>query len=93
MKENKMYNKCVFCGNKNLTEKNVQYIYKHNSNMIIVNDVPSLVCDYCGEQYFKGEVLENIEKLFFEIQKDVRKVQNKIEVPVEEYANISNNIQ
>lgn len=76
-----MNEKCVFCGNKNLEQKNVQYIYKHDSKFLIVNDVPSKVCAFCGEQYFEGKDLEHIEKLFLDIQNNRKQVNKKIEVP------------
>lgn len=85
MKEIKMNNNCSFCGNKNLSEKKVQYIYKHNADFFIVNNVPCIVCDFCGEQYFSGVTLEKIEKLFFEISENKRQVKHRISVPVEEY--------
>ncbi len=82
MKEVNMKDKSVFCGNKNLEQKYVQYIYKHDSKFMIVNDVPSKVCAFCGEQYFEGKDLENIEKLFFDIINNRKQVNKKIEVPV-----------
>lgn len=82
MKEDNMNDKCVFCGNKNFELKNVQYIYKHDSKFMIVNDVPCKVCAFCGEQYFEGKDLEHIEKLFLDIQNNRKQVNKKIEVPV-----------
>jgi len=77
-----MNDKCVFCGNKNLEQKNVQYINKHDSKFMIVNDVPSKVCAFCGEQYFEGKDLENIEKVFMDIIINKKLIHKKIEVPV-----------
>lgn len=83
-----MNNKCVFCGNKHFSEKKVQYIYKHDSDFIIVNDVPCQVCSFCGEQYFKGKDLEIIEELFADIHNNKRPSRKKLEVPVEEFGDI-----
>ena len=58
---------CSFCGNKNLKETHVQYIYRHDGQFLVVNGVPCEECEYCGEQYFKAEVLKKIEKEFREI--------------------------
>jgi YgiT-type zinc finger domain-containing protein len=89
LKEAKMNNKCVFCGNSNFSEKKVQYIYKHNYDFfIIVNGVPYEVCSFCSEQYFKGEELEKIEKLFFEIHQNKRISRKQVVIPVEEYSEI-----
>jgi len=81
-----MSNKCVFCGNKNFSEKKVQYIYKHDTEFFIVNGVPCVECSFCGEQYFKGKELENIEKMFLDINQNKRSSHKKVEVPVEEYS-------
>lgn len=86
MKEDNMNDKCVFCGNINFELKNVQYIYKHDSKFMIVNDVPCKVCAFCGEQYFEGIDLENIEKVFMDINSKKNHTFKKIEVPVLDFA-------
>ena len=53
-----MNKSCNFCRNKNFKEKHVQYIYKHDDRFLVVNNVPCEECEYCGEQYFKAEVLK-----------------------------------
>ncbi|MGA2297949.1 MAG: YgiT-type zinc finger protein [FCB group bacterium] len=83
-----MNKSCLFCGNKNLTNKNVQYIYKHDSKFMIVNDVPCLECDFCGEQYFDGKILERIENMFLEVNNNKKKVKSNILVPIENFTNI-----
>jgi YgiT-type zinc finger domain-containing protein len=79
---------CNFCGNKNFKSSKVQYIYRHDDRFLIVNDVPCLQCEYCGEQYFKGAVLKSIEKEFNEIYSGKKEVIKEIPVPVEHYADI-----
>ena len=77
---------CSFCGNKNFREKNVQYIYKHNGQFLVVNNVPCEECEYCGEQYFKGDVLKRIERDFEFVYSRRKKARLTIRVPVEQYA-------
>ncbi len=79
---------CNFCGNKNFTDKKVQYIYKHNGHFLIINKVPCEECDYCGEQYFKANVLKKIEKNFQKIHTAKKKVYKQVKVPVEEFITI-----
>ena len=79
---------CHFCGNKNFKNTKVQYTYKHNENFLIVNDVPCEKCEYCGEQYFKGSVLKQIEKEFNSIHSHGKKVKKELIVPLEQYCNI-----
>ena len=79
---------CNFCGNKNFREKVVQYVYKHDGQFLIVNNVPCEECEYCGEQYFKAEALKKIETDFMDIYFSKKKTRRKINVPVEEYLEI-----
>jgi hypothetical protein len=41
---------------------------------------------FIGEQYFEGKDLENIEKLFLDIQNNRKQVNKKIEVPIEDFS-------
>lgn len=79
---------CNFCGNKNFRSKHVEYIYKHNGQFLVVENVPGEECEYCGEQYFKAEVLKKIEKDFLDIYSKRKKLRKQIEVPVEEFAEL-----
>lgn len=83
-----MRTNCNFCGNKNSNKKLVQYIYKHNGQFLVVNNVPCEECEFCGEQYFKANVLKKVEKTFNEIYLSGKKANNEIKVPFEEFAEI-----
>lgn len=76
---------CNFCGNKNFQEKLVQYIYRHVEKMFIVDNVPCEQCEFCGEQYFKSEVLKKIENDFKLIHFSGKRPQKEISVPVEDF--------
>jgi YgiT-type zinc finger domain-containing protein len=80
-----MNTKCNFCGNKNFTEKKVQYIYRHDNKFLIVNDVPCEQCEYCGEQYFDGKVLRQIEEEFQHIYVYGKTPKQEVRVPIEKY--------
>lgn len=79
---------CNFCGNKSFRNKCVQYIYRHNGQFLIVENVPCEECEYCGEQYFKSEVLKKIERDFLDIYSHKKKLKRRIEVPIEEFAEL-----
>jgi YgiT-type zinc finger domain-containing protein len=83
-----MTKKCSFCGNINFKNTNVQYIYKHNEKLFVMNNVPCEECTFCGEQYFKAGVLKKIEKDFNEVYTSRKSTARKITVPVEDYINI-----
>ncbi|MBF0540278.1 MAG: YgiT-type zinc finger protein [Nitrospirae bacterium] len=79
---------CNFCGNMNFTEKKIQYIYKHDNNYLIVNNVPCDQCEYCGEQYFEANVLKKIEKDYNDIYLTGKKAKSEITVPLEEFVEL-----
>lgn len=83
-----MRKQCNFCGNKNFKEELIQYIYKHDGLLLMVNNVPCEECEYCGEQYFRAAVLKKIEKDFEQIYFSGKKSKKSLRVPVEEFAEI-----
>nr|VFJ99271.1 MAG: YgiT-type zinc finger domain-containing protein [Candidatus Kentron sp. LFY] len=81
-----MNTKCSFCGNKHSKETKTQYIYKHDNKFLAVDDVPCEQCEYCGERYFDGKVLERIEEEFQRIHVHGKKPQRELRVPLESYS-------
>ncbi|OGL45384.1 MAG: YgiT-type zinc finger domain-containing protein [Candidatus Schekmanbacteria bacterium RBG_13_48_7] len=80
--------KCHFCGNKNFKDNKVQYIYRHNNQFLIVENVPCEQCEYCGEQYFEGNVLRKIEEEFHRIYIKGKKSKRELQVPIEQFAEL-----
>ena len=80
-----MNNKCHFCGNTDFKQTTVKYTYTHKNKYLIVDDVPCKKCTYCGEEYFKAEVLKSIEHEFNEIHVHGKIVSHEIKVPMEQY--------
>jgi YgiT-type zinc finger domain-containing protein len=76
---------CSFCGSRNFRETRTQYIYRHDGKLLIVEDVPCEQCEYCGEQYFKAEVLKKIEQDFLDVYAHRRKARSEVTVPVEQF--------
>ena len=77
--------KCHFCGNKNFKETSTQYIYKHNNQFLIINDVPCEQCEYCGEKYYEGKVLTQIEEEFHRIYAQGKTAKKELRVPIEHF--------
>jgi YgiT-type zinc finger domain-containing protein len=75
---------CSFCGNKNFKTTKIEYTYKQNDKYLLINDVPCIQCEYCGEKYFEAKVLKDIEHEFFKIYNEGKKT-NTIAVPIEGY--------
>lgn len=78
----RVYHKCHFCGGE-VSEKRVAMDYRWGEELVaIVKNVPAGVCQICGEQYFKAEILKNMEKLVH----SKKKPKKTIQIPIRELA-------
>ena len=76
----RIYHKCYFCGGK-VREKRVTADYRWGEDLITVfRNVPSGVCQVCGEQYYKAEIVKEMERS----AKSKRKAKEFIRIPVRE---------
>lgn len=78
--------RCHICGSTDFEERRVEYIYRRGGNYLVVRDVPCEVCLHCGERYYAGEVLLQIEQRFKAIHEQHSEPQSCLAVPVEVYA-------
>ena len=59
----RIYHKCHFCGGQVL-EKRITIDYRWGDKlMAIIENVLAGVCQVCGEQYFKAEVVKEMERI------------------------------
>lgn len=42
---------CIICGHKGLDQRKTSIVFERKDTRLVVNSVPSLVCDGCGEVY------------------------------------------
>jgi len=76
----RIYHKCYFCGGK-VTERKVTVDYRWGEEFVaILKNVPAGVCEVCGEQYFKAEIVKEMEKTA-QSKEDIKEF---IHVPVRE---------
>ncbi|MCP4397261.1 MAG: YgiT-type zinc finger protein [bacterium] len=76
------YHNCHFCGGR-VIEENILIDYRWGKDFVaIIENVPTGVCQVCGEQYLKGEVVKEMEKLVHS-KNAPKKI---IEVPLKELA-------
>lgn len=82
-----MKEQCSFCGNEVLSAKRVRYIYQRGGDdMMVVDGVPCIECDYCHEQYFEVTVLKKIENDFHAVSEHRREPGRSIQVACETFA-------
>lgn len=80
-----MIEQCAFCGNTNLTAKTTRYLHQAQDEMLIVEHVPCIECDFCGEQYFEAKVLKQIEADHLAISERRKQPSRVMQVAVEEF--------
>lgn len=59
--------KCIECGH-NLDNKTKTYVANLDNCVIIIKNVPAMVCKQCGEVYYSDEVFEQIEKIVYKLE-------------------------
>ena len=73
------YGDCSFCAGK-VEEKAVTVDYRWKGKLLIIKGVPAGVCQQCGEQYFRGQVAKEMEKLAMEKSKAIEKMNVPVKV-------------
>ena len=74
------YQKCFFCGGKVVEEK-ITVDYRWGEEFLAVfKNVPAGVCQVCGEQYFKPEIVKEMEKAV-QSKEEAKEI---IQIPVRE---------
>ena len=64
---------CFVCKG-DLVEERKTYVATLPECVIIVKDVPALVCKQCGEVYYSDEVSDRLEKIVGRLKKLVKEV-------------------
>ena len=54
---------CDSCGNKGAKVKHVSRTYGKGKNMVVIDDVPIVVCPSCGQSYMTADTLHRIARL------------------------------
>ncbi|MGE0681399.1 MAG: type II toxin-antitoxin system MqsA family antitoxin [Candidatus Binatia bacterium] len=76
----RMYHKCHFCGGK-VSEQKVTIDYRWGTDLVtVIKNVPAGVCEICGEQYLKADIVKAME----ETARSKRKPREILQVPVRE---------
>jgi YgiT-type zinc finger domain-containing protein len=71
--DNKMI--CVFCSKDEAKIRHVTRSYGKGANLLIIENVPVVVCPNCGESYLTAETLHEIERIKLH-RKNLAKMKN-----------------
>jgi YgiT-type zinc finger domain-containing protein len=53
---------CALCKG-NMVEKRVAHTIETDTGIIVIRDVPALVCNQCGEVWFSSSTQQRLEKI------------------------------
>ncbi len=59
--------KCVECGHS-IIDKTRTYVANLENCVIIIKNVPAMVCEHCGEVYYSDKVFSQIEKIVYKLE-------------------------
>ncbi len=79
MKKERRYASCSFCGGE-VVEELVQVEFWWGEELNVFRNIPAGVCQKCGEQYFSGQIYDEMATL----AESREKVVQEIVVPVHE---------
>ena len=52
---------CAYCGVSAARPVLLNHTFGRGAKMIVVTEVETMVCDNCGQSYFKGETLKKLD--------------------------------
>ena len=54
---------CAYCSKQTARLILLNQTFGHGENMIVVENVATMVCSNCGQSYFTGETLEKLDQI------------------------------
>lgn len=54
---------CEICGKNGAQIKHITRSYGKGANLLVIENVPIIVCPNCGESYLTAETLHEIERI------------------------------
>ena len=66
--------KCLACKNGDMEEAKTTYFGQLNNCYVIIENVPCMKCEQCGEEFFTMSVLEKIDDILERLEKIASKI-------------------
>ena len=73
--------KCDVCGSP-MREQSVTYTIQMDDKLVVVEHVPAMVCDQCGERLYSPETVERLQQTVW----DQRSPSRVLQTPVFDFA-------
>lgn len=55
--------KCFVCGHNNINPGLTNKMLEEKEHIVIIKEIPCLICENCGEIYFETSVIQKLEKI------------------------------
>ena len=72
-----MPERCEVCHGE-LRDGRAEFIFRHNGELVVVQNVPALVCEDCGEETFEPDVVERLQQAVWQKRCPVRLMQARV---------------
>ena len=73
--------RCYFCGHGTLESRRVTVDLRRGERLIVIRNVPALVCDTCGERQYSLETSRAIGRLVEDVEQ-AGHAEEELRVPV-----------
>jgi YgiT-type zinc finger domain-containing protein len=54
---------CPVCHIGSMRERQVTYTQMHEGQLVVIQGVPALICDFCGERWFDTKTVNGLQRL------------------------------
>jgi YgiT-type zinc finger domain-containing protein len=54
---------CDICGKRGARLRRIAETFGRNRDLLVIENVPLMVCPHCGETYFTADTLHEIERI------------------------------
>ena len=76
---------CNTCGSDRYKKRQIDYLYSHKGQYLLVPNTPVEICLDCGTIYYDAAVLKEIERNFFAIHQNNEQPDSYISIPTKVY--------
>lgn len=73
--------RCYFCGHGTLERQRVTVDLRRGDRLIVIKNVPALVCAACGERQYSVETSREIDRILEEVER-TGQAEEEMKVPV-----------
>jgi YgiT-type zinc finger domain-containing protein len=73
-RKDKTLRRCDVCGNTLFRKESVDEVFQVEKQLVMVDHVPALVCERCGEKNFDRETVEWVRRAIHEEHPPSRKI-------------------